>query len=689
MLNPYIVGSWVYGSDFYGRRDIVEFLLDERHRCVYLIGNRRSGKTSLLYHLETESKEIVLFLDWQKTGPDPIGMGRELAYAFKQRIHQHPRVHTVPFSGNDDVCQAIVKLADAAVEQQFTVLLLWDEAETLLELDQDYLKRLRGVLQGRHAVRSILTATKRLSQLNDLGRSWNVSPFLFGFDVQYITPLSDHEAADLIRQVKNGKPSVDTSDDLVEQIRELTGNQPYLIQLLCSRLFESPGRLRAVTERDLSIDRQLDDFLRIDYTSLSHHERLILDNIAEQEPITERRLAEHVPIGLDRLCSHLWGLEQSGYLRYKEGYYWIANRFLYKWLNSPDFRGAPEVVSDQASLEVAAQVPLPEHKRLILEECQAALSSETISNTTRSTTSSLRAQLDEARENLALIQERKSEYVTDVDVPLQLIKRERDLIRLIADLEAQLAQAQETPASAQPTPSSSFATHIGQVAGPVHTGAGDIHYHASSPQPPEGSASSTETIKILFLAANPSDTTRLRLDEESRAIDQALRQAQFRDRFDLRQHWAVRVGDVQELLLRHQPHIVHFSGHGGPSSEIILEDNAGHSHPVSIRALSALFSVLKDNVRCVVLNACFSEQQAQAIAQHIDCVIGMSTAIGDAAAIRFAAAFYQALGYGRDVKTAFDLGCVQIDLENLGEQDTPQLLAIQADPKKIVFVSGD
>lgn len=184
----------------------------------------------------------------------------------------------------------------------------------------------------------------------------------------------------------------------------------------------------------------------------------------------------------------------------------------------------------------------------------------------------------------------------------------------------------------------------------------------------------SRTIKILFLAANPLDTTRLRLDEEIRAIDQALRLAEFRDKFDIRQHWAVRVSDLQGLLLRYKPDIVHFSGHGGEASEIILEDSHGESHPVPVRALSSLFSVLKDDIRCVVLNACYSEKQAQAIAGHIDYVIGMSKAIRDKAAISFAAAFYQALGYGKDVETAFDLGCVQIDLENLGERDTPKLL---------------
>ena len=196
-----------------------------------------------------------------------------------------------------------------------------------------------------------------------------------------------------------------------------------------------------------------------------------------------------------------------------------------------------------------------------------------------------------------------------------------------------------------------------------------------------------KVIKILFLASNPTDNARLRLDEEMRGIDQALRQAKFRDRFDIEQQWAVRVNDLQSSLLRHQPDIVHFSGHGSTSSEIILEDNTGNSQPISSRALSQLFSVLQDNIRCVVLNACYSAQQAKAIAQHIDCVIGMSKAIGDSASISFAVAFYQAIGYGRDMKTAFDLGCVQIDLERLGEQDTPKLLTSNTNPREIILVN--
>lgn len=197
-------------------------------------------------------------------------------------------------------------------------------------------------------------------------------------------------------------------------------------------------------------------------------------------------------------------------------------------------------------------------------------------------------------------------------------------------------------------------------------------------------------IKILLLAANPTDTTWLRVDAEAREIDQVLRQSEFRDSFSIEKHFAVRVMDLQGLLLRYEPDIVHFSGHGNTANEIIVEDSNGKSHPIAHHAIGQLFSILNDNVHCVVLNACYSELQAKAIAQQVDCVIGMSTSIGDAAAISFAASFYQALGYGKDVKTAFDLGCLQIDLENLGEQNTPRLLTREGvDPSKVYLVTGE
>ncbi len=92
-------------------------------------------------------------------------------------------------------------------------------------------------------------------------------------------------------------------------------------------------------------------------------------------------------------------------------------------------------------------------------------------------------------------------------------------------------------------------------------------------------------------------------------------------------------------------------------------------------------------VECVLLNACYSEEQAQAISQYIKYVIGMNQAIADSSAIDFAVAFYDALGAGETVEFAYDLGCAQ--LARMGEHHTPVLKKTAIHPSDIQFVAGD
>ncbi|MEM6400366.1 MAG: CHAT domain-containing protein [Cyanobacteria bacterium P01_D01_bin.116] len=178
--------------------------------------------------------------------------------------------------------------------------------------------------------------------------------------------------------------------------------------------------------------------------------------------------------------------------------------------------------------------------------------------------------------------------------------------------------------------------------------------------------------KILILAANPTDTKQLRLDEEVREIDAGLKRAKNREEFEIISKWAVRAEDLRRALLDYEPQIVHFSGHGSGTEGLALENNSGQMQLVSSQALAGLFEQFSQ-VECVVLNACYSEVQAEAIHQHIDCVIGMNVAIGDKAAIKFAVGFYDALGAGRDYQESFKLGCNAIDLQGIPEYQTPQI----------------
>lgn len=179
--------------------------------------------------------------------------------------------------------------------------------------------------------------------------------------------------------------------------------------------------------------------------------------------------------------------------------------------------------------------------------------------------------------------------------------------------------------------------------------------------------------KILILTANPQNTSKLRLDAEVREIQTGLERAKKRDQFEIITKWAVRPEDLRRALLDYEPQIVHFSGHGVAAEGLALENETGQTQLVSTSALASLFEVFKDKVECVLLNACYSAEQAEAIRQHIPYVIGMNHEIGDRAALEFAVGFYDALGAGRSIDDAFKLGCVSIELEGIPESLTPVL----------------
>ncbi|CAG0936430.1 phosphoinositide-3-kinase, regulatory subunit 4 [Thermoflexales bacterium] len=187
--------------------------------------------------------------------------------------------------------------------------------------------------------------------------------------------------------------------------------------------------------------------------------------------------------------------------------------------------------------------------------------------------------------------------------------------------------------------------------------------------------------KILILTANPKDTARLRLDEEVRQIEDGLQRARQRDDFVIKAQWAVRRQDVRRAMLDFQPNIVHFAGHGIGEAGIVFEDDDGTSHLVSTEALAEFFGLFVDNLQCVVLNACYSEAQAKAIAQYIPYVIGMSAQIIDKTAIEFAVAFYDALGAGKSVELAYKVGRNAIHIAGMPEHLIPALIMKCGDEK--------
>ncbi|AUJ69331.1 EamA family transporter [Pseudoalteromonas sp. NC201] len=179
--------------------------------------------------------------------------------------------------------------------------------------------------------------------------------------------------------------------------------------------------------------------------------------------------------------------------------------------------------------------------------------------------------------------------------------------------------------------------------------------------------------RILILAANPKDTDSLRLGEEVDKIKEGLRRSRCWKDYQVEHYHAPTPTSIRRALLDFEPDIVHFCGHGAGDIGLAFEKEDGNSHLISGEALSGLFKLFSDNVKCVILNACYSEAQANSIVEHIESVIGMKKEIGDEAAIEFAVAIYDALGAGKNIEFAFELGCVALQMANIPEHLTPIL----------------
>jgi CHAT domain len=182
-------------------------------------------------------------------------------------------------------------------------------------------------------------------------------------------------------------------------------------------------------------------------------------------------------------------------------------------------------------------------------------------------------------------------------------------------------------------------------------------------------------VKVLIITANPVDAKfPARLHKELREINNKIRNGLKKDFFEFAYEFAMTPGALQQALLTHQPHILHFSGHGTKRKGLMLEDDSGRTVLLDKQAFTRLLRGVKDNLQMIILNACYSSDQAQALKEIVDYTIGMKKPILDESAITFASYFYQAIAFGRSVDNAFELALAQLDLNQMRGSDVPELL---------------
>ena len=172
-------------------------------------------------------------------------------------------------------------------------------------------------------------------------------------------------------------------------------------------------------------------------------------------------------------------------------------------------------------------------------------------------------------------------------------------------------------------------------------------------------------VRLLVIISNPPDLPELKkLDvvREKRLIKEALKPLIDEGRLVVKWEDEASLERIHDALLAFNPHIIHYTGHGGfaEGGVLLLEDGSDKSLNVSGTKLAERLA--NRDVRLVVLSGCqtakaktsdsFSSVAGALVKKGIPAVIAMQQSIRDDSANIFASRLYKALASGQPVDVA-------------------------------------
>ena len=183
------------------------------------------------------------------------------------------------------------------------------------------------------------------------------------------------------------------------------------------------------------------------------------------------------------------------------------------------------------------------------------------------------------------------------------------------------------------------------------------------------------TTVVLFLSANPDAKSPLQVEKEQNRIVKVRNGSRHQDKVRIEGLPDTDLLEFTKSLRLHAPLIVHFAGHGDVDGSLLMRDENQKKYNMRPEGVAKLVLLEKATVRLVVLNACYSSALADLLVAEIDCVVGMSAAVSDVAAILFSQTFYGTLFDGDTVARAFSAGEAAVRARYPDEAGVPVLKA--------------
>jgi hypothetical protein len=270
--SPYIIGVPLTERQaiFTGRTDIstrIEQLLrDQRRPPLFLYGQRRMGKTSLLNNLGRllPTTIVPLFIDLQGASRAKNHTGllynfaRDMIKSAGQRRSltlpplSHQELAEDPFTRFDEWLDVV---EDTLQDQGFnTALLALDEFETLDSAiakgryqEDDVLGMLRHLIQHRSGIKVLLAGSHHLNEF----QRW--ASYLINVQFVHISYLPEAESRQLIERPVEGYP-LRYQSQASRRVLDLTRGHPFLIQLLCAEIVAAKNEQEPAARRLASAD---------------------------------------------------------------------------------------------------------------------------------------------------------------------------------------------------------------------------------------------------------------------------------------------------------------------------------------------------------------------------------------------------------------------------------------------------
>lgn len=278
--SPYVCGDPVTRERhdvFFGRDDLLDQIkrqVSQTGNVVLLEGNRRAGKSSVLWHLEGANAVpgwLGVYCSLQGTEGDRSGgiptaeVFRGIAYEIVQSVRKLNGSAVLPdgslLNGErrlgiarslrqgisdespfQDFREYLELVLETLSEKQLGLLLMLDEFDKLQEgIDKGVTspqvpENIRFLVQSYARFSAILTGSRRLKRMRQ--EYWSA---LFGLGTRLgVSALPREAAARLVTEPVAGRLSY--SKSAVNRAYTLTAGQPYLLQCLCNRVFDIAAR---------------------------------------------------------------------------------------------------------------------------------------------------------------------------------------------------------------------------------------------------------------------------------------------------------------------------------------------------------------------------------------------------------------------------------------------------------------